>query len=653
MGNDQKSVPFSGLRSDLRVLLVYPKFPEDTYWGFQHAIKFIGKKASMPPLGLITVAAMLPKNYHLKLVDMNFQKLTDEQISDSDILFVSSMITQRDSLESVLSRAKELRRPVVLGGPYPTLNFDMIRGDAIFVLNEAEQTLPPFLRDLESGSVKRVYARPSKDYQLEALVKHFGSSDSDLTIETKKPCLTNTPIPAFDLLDHKSYVSMTVQNSKGCPRDCEFCGITELDGRMPRYKEPSQLIAELDTIFKRGFNGSVMIVDDNFIGNPNKAKEALVALKSWQKSHSYPYQLFTEAELSIADDEDMLVKLRDAGINMVFVGLESPNSDSLKETGKTVNLRGDINERVRKIQKYGIEVTSGHIVGFDNDKPTIFDDQFNLIQAAGVPTAMVGALTALPGTALYRRLESEKRLTGTVAASNTHEFGTNFQTVMGNENLAQGYKKLLERLYDHSLKNYFERCNTLLDNLGKNPHFTRSINRKEIEAALKTSSFAVKAFGWNYLKFLSRNLLRHPSKFPEAVRLGIYGNHFREITENAARQYELETQVNSEYSRFIDSLRNKLQSFSLDYSNLRAQLAGTASNISKEYGELVKSFHEGKSKLSSSISSYFHNSPRGHRRRIKGRYNFAVRKLDQLDIDTVIGIIPDLELQKPDLFGSK
>ena len=417
------------------ILMIYPEFPL-TYWSLKHALPFVNKKSSIIPLGLLTVAAMLPPDYNIKLVDMNVDRLDRNDIEEADLVFISAMIVQKESMESVIRLCNECGTPVVAGGPYPTSSHESIHGVDHFVLNEAEVTLDPFIEDYEAGRAKKLYT------------------------DLYKPDLAMTPPPRFDLIDLSVYQNVALQNSRGCPFNCEFCDIIELFGRKPRFKDPDQFVNEIDLAWKAGFRGSLFIVDDNFIGNKTKVKELLRRIITWQKSHSYPFSLFTEASIDMAGDDEILDLMADAGFDMVFVGIETPDAASLESCHKSQNLRTDLFESIKKIQEHGIEVTGGFIVGFDSDTEDIFDRQIEFIQKAGIPMAMVGLLGALPNTQLFRRLQKEGRLKPEVQwkGNNTHELRMSFYPVMPEATLVEGYKKIMSTIY--SPKNYFERCLT-------------------------------------------------------------------------------------------------------------------------------------------------------------------------------------------------
>ena len=496
----------------MNILLVYPSYP-DTFWGFKHALKFVSKKAAFPPLGLITVAAMLPKEWKLKLIDMNISRLTDEDIRWADYVFISAMSVQQNSARHVIKKCNELHTKIIAGGPLFTTDYEEFTGVDHFVLNEAEVTLPLFLKDLENGHAGKLYT------------------------SEEKPEITNTVIPAWHLLDMKKYSSMSIQYSRGCPYDCEFCDITVLNGRIPRTKTAKQVINELNTLYKYGWRKDVFIVDDNFIGNKNKLKkEILPALTRWMEACKHPFQLYTEVSINLADDDELLQMMVDANFKTVFVGIETPNEESLIECNKFLNRKRNMVDSVKKLQNCGLQVQGGFIVGFDNDPKNIFDKQIEFIQKSGIVTAMVGLLNAPTGTRLYKRLKKENRLLSTCSGNNT-DCSINFIPKMKMKDLLSGYQRIIQTIYYY--KNYYERVKTFLTEYKPRkkklsmslPHF------EEVKAFLKSVwHIGIKEKGRrDYWDFLGWTLLRYPRYMSTAVGLSIYGFHSRKIVENYDR----------------------------------------------------------------------------------------------------------------------
>jgi radical SAM superfamily enzyme YgiQ (UPF0313 family) len=398
----------------MKVLLVNPEFP-DTYWSFRHALPFEGKRSAFPPLGLLTVSALLPKEWERRLIDLNVQPLKTADIEWADMVFATAMLVQKQSLRDVVKRAKELGKRVVLGGPYVTSTREELPPADHLFRGEAETTLPQFVDDLANGVAKAVYEAP------------------------ERPALAITPLADFGLANLKAYSAMSVQYSRGCPFSCEFCDIIEIYGRIPRTKSNQQMIAEFDALYDLGWRGNLFIVDDNFIGNKKNVRQLIPELAKWQKARGYPFSLITESSLNLADDESLLASMRDAGFRRVFIGIETPVEESLHEAQKSQN-RGDLVSSVKVIQSYGIEVMAGFIVGFDNDPLDIFERQIDFIRRSAIPLAMVGLLNALPDTQLWKRLEREGRLLGEDASGNNTVCTLNFKTRMDPAFLVQGIK---------------------------------------------------------------------------------------------------------------------------------------------------------------------------------------------------------------------
>jgi len=374
------------------------------------------------------------------------------------------------------------------------------------VLNEAEDVFDDFLPDLISGTMKKVYARPARESEYNELIDYFGEHENIVLIDDRTD-MTNTPVPRFDLLKMKYYSSMAVQYSRGCPIGCEFCDIWRRFGKKVRVKSAKKLTEEFDELYRLGWRGSLFVVDDNFIGNKRKVKSILVDIIKWQKDHNHPYSLYTEATINLADDDELLELMVDAGFYMAFIGIETPVEASLRETGKFLNTSKKISliDRIRKIQRAGIEVSSGFILGFDNDPDNIADLQIEFIQNSGVPLAMVGLLGALRDTDLHDRLEREGRITKESDGINTHSIEPNFVTKINAKKLANDYKRLLKTIYDSNMKNYFARCTTMLDNMGKNPNYGRNINRRDIRAMLLSFLWIPMSstrYSYQYFKFL-------------------------------------------------------------------------------------------------------------------------------------------------------
>jgi radical SAM superfamily enzyme YgiQ (UPF0313 family) len=509
----------------IKVLPVYPRFPS-SFWNFQKIFEYTGKKASMPPTGLATVLAMLPPPFMpQRIIDLNVEPLTDWQIKGSDIVFVSSMVPQEDSQNEIIDRAHFYGKPVVAGGPFPTSYQQRNKNVDYIVAGEAEITLQPFLEDLLAGHPQRVYTENDciKRNPLVQLAKN------------KKPQLCHTPLARWDLVNLGAYLSIGIQYSRGCPHNCEFCDITKLFGKIPRTKSPEQMLAEFQIIYDLGHKGDVFVVDDNFIGNKKNLREFLPRLIEWQKRHRYPFGLGTEASVDLAWDSnrDLLENMVEAGFCHVFLGIESPDDDVIKQVGKRQNLRMSPLECVRRIQNAGLEVTAGFIIGNDGDKPTVCEDTYRFIQEAGIPVSMVGLLSVLHGTDLYHRLKSEGRLRAETKTTNTHDFSFGFEPRLDEQFLLGGYKGLLQKLFDP--KNYYERCRVLQRELGS----FRSINLGMWEGLKAFGRFVLDHFtnpdvhNHQTTRYLLQTALTNPRYFSRAVADAMKIKHLQQITREA------------------------------------------------------------------------------------------------------------------------
>jgi len=555
-----------------RALLVYPEFPP-SYWGFRYALELLGKRAPMPPLGLLTVAAMFPESWELRLVDLNVQPLLDSDLEWADLVLTSTMVVQQRSLREVLARANALGKPVAVGGPHPTSFADEIVGADHFLLDEVEETFPAFLADWEAGRPARVY-RPES-----------------------KPAVTSTPVPRFDLLDLPSYGSMALQFSRGCPFDCEFCDITKLFGRVPRTKSNEQMLAELDSLYALGWRGSLFLVDDNFIGNKKEALRLLPAIAEWQRERGYPFDLYTEASVNLAKIEPLMDAMVEAGFSMVFLGIESPNPEALLKTHKVQNTAKDDRDyllhAVEAIQRKGIEVTAGFILGLDGDGPEVFDAQVRFIQRAGIPIAMVGLLTALRGTNLYARLEREGRLVAESTGNNV-EIALNFEPELDREVLVDGYRRVLSTLYAPDLRAYFARCRTLLGRLGRGPKTNRRASRAELRAALR--SLRLQLFspqGPAYAVFLAHTLFTRPTLFGQAIRMAVKGWHFQRYTEQTLAAHAYREAALDGFARAEGLLERAAAAHGRLRRRVERQVRRAFARIARRYRRLRPEFRQG------------------------------------------------------------
>ena len=488
----------------MNILLIYPECPE-TFWSYTHALKFIGKKAFMPPTGLLTVAAMLPADWGKKLIDLNVTELTDEDLNWADNVFIGGMSIQRHAAHRVIARCKAAGKRVIAGGPLFTFEYALFDEVDHFVLNEAELTLAPFITDLKSGHLRRYYhTRQFADLRL-------------------------TPVPLWELVDWDQYGTVGVQFSRGCPYNCEFCNVTAMLGHRPRTKTGSQFVAELEGLRRAGWNRPLFVVDDNLIGNRSAVRDDLLpALTEWQKKHG-PVPLITQVSINLADDLALARKMVKAGFDTVFVGIETPNPAALEECGKNQNRGRDLISDIRSLQHVGLEVQGGFILGFDGDTPAIFETMVKFIQKSGVTTAMVGLLQSAPGTRLHDRMHAEGRLLGNTSGDNA-DGTTNIIPKMGLQTLLDGYRSVMEQIY--SPRPYYQRVRTLLHEF-RPSRGSRSIKVTQFKTfvrCLYRLGMTGKGKG-EFWRLLAWTILRYPSLLYDAMRLAIYGYHYRTVFE--------------------------------------------------------------------------------------------------------------------------
>jgi radical SAM superfamily enzyme YgiQ (UPF0313 family) len=453
-------------------------------------------------LGLLTVAAMLPREWEMRLVDLNTRKLTDADIAWADYVMISGMIVHENSARQVVARCRDKGKTIIAGGPLFTTGHDRFPEIEHFVLGEAELVMGQLIADMEAGTLQ-----------------HFYQSET-------RPDITQTPAPRWDLIRMRDYVSMPVQFSRGCPFNCEFCDIIVMNGRVPRVKNPEQMVAELKSIVAGGWKGSVFIVDDNFIGKPKETKKLLQAIIDWRRTEKTPLSFLTEASLNLADDAELLDLMVRAGFRKVFVGIETPVEESLLECAKVQNTHRDLVSAVKTMQNAGLEVMGGFIVGFDSDSPKVFEQQHQFIQQTGIVTAMVGMLTALPGTRLFQRLQAEGRLLRE-ATGNNLDGVLNFVPRLDRDMLVQGYASLVKRLYQPKV--YYARILQFLREY--KPQSSGLVTWDDIKALIK--SMWVMGL-WHrgrraYWAFVGKVLICHPRAFSDAMGLAIIGYHFRKV----------------------------------------------------------------------------------------------------------------------------
>ena len=494
----------------MKILLVNPDIPL-TFWSFKNALKFISKKAFLPPLGLLTVAGMLPRDWEIKLVDMTTTKLRDRDIQWADYVFITAMVIQRKSADQVIERCRKIGAKVVAGGPlFTSLPEEYVHVDHL-VLKEAELTLPPFIKDLQEGYPRKLYNTH------------------------EKADLHQTPIPLWNMINKKKYALMCIQYSRGCPFNCDFCDVTRLFGNKIRMKTTEQVLEELESLYSLGWRDEVFFVDDNFIGNKTALKtELLPAIIGWMKTRQYPFSFNTQASINLADDEELMTLMVEAGFDCVFVGIETPDEDCLTECNKVQNKGRDLVACVKKIQRSGMQVQGGFILGFDSDRTSVFDGLIQFIQQSGVATAMVGLLNAPRGTRLYRRLMTENRLLRDATGDNT-DLSMNFVPKMNAEDLLKGYRKVVSTIY--SPRNYYERVLTFLRHYKPGKNNKVRLRFRDIKAFLKSIwRLGIMSEGRLYYWKLIFWSVRRPRYLHLAVTLAICGFHFRKVFESCTSE---------------------------------------------------------------------------------------------------------------------
>ena len=497
----------------MNALLIYPEFP-DTFWSFKHALKFLGKRAAQPPLGLMTVAALLPGAWKKRLVDTNVERLRDCDLAWADVALVSGMHIQRNSLAVIVERCRTLGLRTVVGGPIASsLSAEDLKADHV-VIGEAEGIIAGLARDLEQGTARPVYQA------------------------VERPEMSSSPLPDLRLIKMHRYSTMAVQYSRGCPFNCEFCDIIEIYGRRPRTKAVEQVLAELDQLRAAGWREAVFIVDDNFIGNKARAKELCVALAEWRSQYKTSFDFNTEASLNLADDPELMQLMRDAGFVSVFLGIETPDESGLIAANKLQNTRRSLLDSVATIQSYGMQVMGGFILGFDTDREDIFDRMVEFIQKSGIPVAMVGLLQAMPGTQLFRRLRKEGRILDAGHGDNTDD-KLNFVPAMDATQLVEGYRSVLKRIY--SCEAYYERVKLYLSRTHPRPSKASERAQRTRQKwltkgnarAFVTSIIRQGVFGkqrWSYWKFLMSVATRYRHCVGAAMTLAVMGYHFQVMT---------------------------------------------------------------------------------------------------------------------------
>jgi radical SAM superfamily enzyme YgiQ (UPF0313 family) len=500
----------------MRVLLLYPRFPK-SFWSFEKALELANRKVLLPPLGLITVAAILPQTWEFRLVDSNIRPATEDDWEWADLVILSAMIVQRDDFAAQIKEAKRRGKLVAVGGPYPTALPQEAKdtGADFLILDEGELTLPMFVEALERGETRGVFRA------------------------TEKPDVTTTPIPRFDLLEFDVYDSISVQFSRGCPFQCEFCDIIVLYGRKPRTKEPVQFLAELERLYELGWRGPIFLVDDNFIGNKRNVKRLLRELKDWLAAHDYPFRFSTEASVDLAQDAELLELMVECGFGSVFVGIETPDEESLTLTQKHQNTRSSLADAVDTIIRAGIRVQAGFIIGFDGEKTGAGDRIIKFVEETAIPTALFSMLQALPDTALWHRLEKEGRLWSKNANINQTTL-MNFMPTRPIEEIAREYVEAFWQLYDPLV--YLNRTYRHFLKLGepKNKVISRKVTWSNIRALLIIGwrQGVLRKTRWRFWLNLASILRHNPRVWDHYMGICAAGEHFIEYRQIVRDQIE-------------------------------------------------------------------------------------------------------------------
>lgn len=509
----------------MKILLVYPKFPK-TFWSYEKILELVNRKVLLPPLGLITVAAILPQTWEYKLVDRNIRAVTEAEWDWADLVIFSAMIVQKADMIEQIQEAKRRGKPVVVGGPYPTSMPEEMEAQGVdyLILDEGEITLPLFVEAIERGE-----------------------TSGRFTANGEKPDVTITPIPRYELLEINAYDSMSVQFSRGCPFQCEFCDIIVLYGRKPRTKTPAQLLAELEYLYDLGWRGGVFMVDDNFIGNKRNVKLLLKELKQWQAARNYPFRFDTEASLDLAQDDELIELMLECNFAAVFMGIETPDTDSLEVTKKFQNMRSPLIDSIDKVTAAGLRVIAGFIIGFDGEKPGAGQRIVEFSELTGIPTTTFAMLQALPHTALWHRLEKEGRLRAQDGNINQTTL-MNFVPTRPVEDIAREYIDAFRQLYEPT--QYLNRVYRYFLKLGA-PRVRTPFKMPEwvVVRALALVCWrqgVKRETRWLFWHHLFHILIKNPAVVEQYVTLCAHNEHFLEYRDIVKQQIEAQL---AEYER--------------------------------------------------------------------------------------------------------
>jgi radical SAM superfamily enzyme YgiQ (UPF0313 family) len=503
-----------------KALLIYPRFAGDTFWNFAAACELFGARYPTAPLGLITVAALLPSTWTIRLVDRNVEELSDSDIEWADLVMTGGMLPQHNDLNEIIELCRTRGKPVAIGGPAATSVPHFYDRANFQVLGEVEDIIDTFVEAWEAGAREGVFE--AKKFEID---------------------VRKTPIPRFDLLKFDRYLYIGVQFSRGCPFTCEFCDIIELYGRVPRAKAIDQMLAELDTLYRLGYRGHVDFVDDNLIGNKKAVKAFLPELKAWLERHDYPFEFTTEASVNLADDPELLRLMNEANFVGVFIGIESPDPETLVRARKKQNTRRDLADSIHNIYEAGMFVTAGFIVGFDTEKSGVADAMVALIEDAAIPVCMVGLLYALPNTQLTRRLTKEGRLHPPPEFSSGRAdqctLGLNFDTLRPRQEILLDYKNILERVYEPAaFAGRLQRLASRLDNSGRKHFSTAGETRRKFQSSVQKILDALPESRDAFRQILVQCAAANPASLRYIVTLMAFYLHLGPFSRHVVEQIE-------------------------------------------------------------------------------------------------------------------
>jgi radical SAM superfamily enzyme YgiQ (UPF0313 family) len=509
-----------------KALLVYPEQPR-SFWSFEETLRLMDKKSAFPPLGLLTIAGMMPRDYDLRVVDMNVAPLTDHDLAWADIVITSSMIIHWDSLETVIARCDARGVPALCGGPLPTQYCDELRGEAVFFRGEAENGFLDLLERMLADSATA------------------GREIIDRRGEFRN--LAETPLPRWDLINIEDYSTMSIQITRGCPETCTFCNIPSLYGRTTRLKSRHRMVEEFDALYDIGWRGAIMVVDDNFVGNQEAIRLALEEeVIDWQRERGYPFQLNTQVSVRLSDNPALLRAMNRAGFGKIFCGIESPSEESLKFMGAQKNLQGDTTliEKVRVLQKHGLEVQAGLIVGLDTDPDDIAERMVQFLQEAGITVAMVGILGVLRDTPDYKRFKRAGRLNESAryrGDSGTFSRTLSFVPLIDPQEILDRHRSIVAAV--NSPAPFFERCLTNFRHQRERPPTRKRLGLTELRALGRSLWLdgVTGSYRREYWRFLGKTLRDHPRRFADAISLSVQGRHLILTTQRALQEDEMRT----------------------------------------------------------------------------------------------------------------